>query len=62
MTDFNATEMGGQLGKWDWMASEKVAFSVIEKPATTLPKNATLSQEMALVHVCFIIACFWNPE
>ena len=52
MSGFNATEMEGRLGKWNWAASDKVAFSVIEKPATTAQRN--VNSEMALMHVSSI--------
>ncbi|KIL69438.1 hypothetical protein M378DRAFT_69521 [Amanita muscaria Koide BX008] len=50
MTDFNATDMSERLGKWDWTTSEKIAFSVIEKPAATVQNNVTLSKKIALIH------------
>ncbi|KAK2463660.1 hypothetical protein APHAL10511_004411 [Amanita phalloides] len=50
MADFNATEMEGRLGRWNWTSSDKVAFSVREKPATTIRQSVTPSADMALIH------------
>ncbi|KAF8636386.1 hypothetical protein AX17_003568 [Amanita inopinata Kibby_2008] len=50
MASASVAEMEGKLGEWNWSTSDKVAFSVIEKPATTMQKNVSLSKEMALIH------------
>lgn len=57
MVDFNTTEMTERLGKWNWTTSDKVAFSVREKPATTVQQVVDSSADLALIHVCYISLC-----
>jgi transmembrane E3 ubiquitin-protein ligase len=62
MADFNTTEMVERLGKWNWTTSGKVAFSVREKPATTIQQSVDSSADLALIHVCEISLCSVTPE
>jgi hypothetical protein len=52
MADSNTTGMVERLGKWNWTTSDKVAFSVREKPATTIQLGVDSSADLALIHVC----------
>ncbi|KAF8631897.1 hypothetical protein AX15_002157 [Amanita polypyramis BW_CC] len=50
ISGFNLTEMEGRLGKWNWAASNNVAFSIVEKPATTMRHDVNSPIDMALMH------------
>ncbi|KAF8885015.1 hypothetical protein BD779DRAFT_1673890 [Infundibulicybe gibba] len=50
MVDTNVTEIHERVGTWNWTASQKVAFSMVEKKPLVSVEGSIVSDRVALVH------------
>lgn len=64
----NMTEVVQRSGSWNWMDTDKVALSVVEKNSLLSPEELGFVEQIALIHVRIfryslkvaIIEYFWN--